>query len=522
MGSVYGYRLELRKDTTSSQLYIAGRIGTGTINGDIVVEAPINSNTWHHAVLVGGNGALKLFVDGVEVASSPWSGNLVKCTSCSNDAFTIGGYSGQSFGGTAVGSFAGEIDEQVLYLRRILNSEIKAHSLLTDTHVIGNYIWQADISDGKGFARAGPNSFTITDSSTQNPPDAPSNLVATTKSQTEISLTWNDNSNNEERFEIERRTPPSTGTFSSIVSNLAPNSGSYLDNTGLLADTSYEYRVKAVNGAGSSGWSNLASSKTLKNDAFTFNLSVNPSSQTIIWGQTASMKVNITRLTGTSLSVNLTLNISSPYSGAINISGNNCNPQPECIVTINFSALGVTPKQYSFDIAGKYIGMVQSPVNVQYLLTVQSCGNNVCDSGETCSSCSADCGSCPPGGGSGSGSGSGGSGRGSGTGVPNIVPQCDDGKDNDNDGFIDYPLDPGCITVNDDNEFDLGRSINDSERDPGDIDGKTDKAGDNTTISIILWSVVILLVSAISLVTVIIIRMLREHKKFKKLSDVVN
>lgn len=33
-------------------------------------------------------------------------------------------------------------------------------------------------------------------------------------------------------------------------------------------------------------------------------------------------------------------------------------------------------------------------------------------------------------------------------------PECDDGSDNDDDGFIDYPLDPGCDDADDDDEAD--------------------------------------------------------------------
>ena len=39
-----------------------------------------------------------------------------------------------------------------------------------------------------------------------NPPTAPSSLVATTYSQTQINITWSDNSNNEDGFEIQYST----------------------------------------------------------------------------------------------------------------------------------------------------------------------------------------------------------------------------------------------------------------------------------------------------------------------------
>ena len=54
---------------------------------------------------------------------------------------------------------------------------------------------------------------------------------------------------------------------------------------------------------------------------------------------------------------------------------------------------------------------------------------------------------------SGSSSSSSGGGGGGGSGYKD---QCNDKKDNDNDGLVDYPNDPGCIGYNDNDETDLG------------------------------------------------------------------
>jgi cysteine-rich repeat protein len=73
------------------------------------------------------------------------------------------------------------------------------------------------------------------------------------------------------------------------------------------------------------------------------------------------------------------------------------------------------------------------------------CGDGNCTNGiETCSSCPTDCGSCPSSGGSSSGGGGGGGSR--------KTYQCNDKKDNDNDGLIDLN-DPGCTDKNDDDEY---------------------------------------------------------------------
>ncbi len=90
------------------------------------------------------------------------------------------------------------------------------------------------------------------------PPAAPSGLTATTVSDTRIDLTWNDNSTDEEAFDLERRT--GGGSFSRIALPAA-NSTSYQDMT-VEAGMTYTYRVRAFNDAGTSSFSNLATAST--------------------------------------------------------------------------------------------------------------------------------------------------------------------------------------------------------------------------------------------------------------------
>jgi hypothetical protein len=90
------------------------------------------------------------------------------------------------------------------------------------------------------------------------PPAAPSGLVATTISQSQIDLDWLDNSADETGFEIERSLD---GAGFGPLTSVGANVTSYPD-IGLSAATTYFYRVRAVNGAGSSAFSNTASATT--------------------------------------------------------------------------------------------------------------------------------------------------------------------------------------------------------------------------------------------------------------------
>lgn len=89
-------------------------------------------------------------------------------------------------------------------------------------------------------------------------PAAPSNLTAVAVSKSQINLAWQDNSSNEDNFVIERKT--GTGSFS-VIATVAANTTTF-NNTGLNKNTTYTYRVKAVNASGESAYSNEASAKT--------------------------------------------------------------------------------------------------------------------------------------------------------------------------------------------------------------------------------------------------------------------
>jgi hypothetical protein len=96
---------------------------------------------------------------------------------------------------------------------------------------------------------------------TSSAPTAPSNLSVTAASATQLNLTWTDTSSNESGFSIERCQGASCTDFSEIVQTSA-GINTYQDG-GRSAVTTYRYRVRAFNGIGTSGYSNIASGTTL-------------------------------------------------------------------------------------------------------------------------------------------------------------------------------------------------------------------------------------------------------------------
>jgi subtilisin family serine protease len=91
------------------------------------------------------------------------------------------------------------------------------------------------------------------------PPPPPSDLQVTSVGSTQVSLAWQDRSDNETGFSLERRELPSGGWGARI---LPRDTESFVDY-GLTPATSYAYRVQAFNGDGNSDYSNEATATTL-------------------------------------------------------------------------------------------------------------------------------------------------------------------------------------------------------------------------------------------------------------------
>lgn len=97
-------------------------------------------------------------------------------------------------------------------------------------------------------------------SSPPGPPAAPTNLVLSGVTSSQISLAWSDNATDETGFKIERCGGTDCSNFGQIAT-VGANATSYGD-AGLAPSTSYTYRVRAYNSNGDSGYSNTSSATT--------------------------------------------------------------------------------------------------------------------------------------------------------------------------------------------------------------------------------------------------------------------
>lgn len=98
-------------------------------------------------------------------------------------------------------------------------------------------------------------------------PNSPLNLAARGVSSSAIELEWTDRSDNETGFVVERQGPSFFGDFVARATT-APGATTFTDS-GNPPQTSFRYRVRAINAAGASAYSNEATGSTLVADAST-------------------------------------------------------------------------------------------------------------------------------------------------------------------------------------------------------------------------------------------------------------
>jgi hypothetical protein len=172
--------------------------------------------------------------------------------------------------------------------------------LTPGTYVIGiddKTIFNAIIESGKITKSDGINVFPPSGEGTA--PSAPSNLFATSISNSQINLTWVDNSDSEDGFKIERKV--AGGTYFEIKT-LSANTTSYSD-TGLNSNTTYYYRIRAYNSYGNSSYSNEVSVSTTSGDTLPPTVTVTYPQQNAILN-TKNFTITGTTEPGATLTIN--------------------------------------------------------------------------------------------------------------------------------------------------------------------------------------------------------------------------
>jgi titin len=116
---------------------------------------------------------------------------------------------------------------------------------------------------------------------------APSNLVITAVSSSQINLSWAETATNETGFKIERSIDGTTLNWVQIAT-VGENVTLYSDTDGLILGTKYWYRVKAYNALGDSLPSNPASTTTWGAPTSSGTTSISSSEIIITWTDTAT------------------------------------------------------------------------------------------------------------------------------------------------------------------------------------------------------------------------------------------
>ena len=144
-----------------------------------------------------------------------------------------------------------------------LGANANSHS---DTSVNGSILYRYKVQP---FNAAGPNDSNIAEVTTPPPPPAPpaaptglTAFAGASGTSRFIDLAWTDNANNETGFQIQRCNG-SGCTPNTLIATVGSNVTTYR-NTGLSRKRTYRYRVRAINSAGNSAYSNIASATTAK------------------------------------------------------------------------------------------------------------------------------------------------------------------------------------------------------------------------------------------------------------------
>lgn len=205
---------------------------------NIATSAGWVSGGWNHIAVVYSSNSLRLFVNGVEKASNTNLGFTGVAISTSPSRIANTG--SNAFNSSTTNAFyKGLLDDIVVFSEPLNANGILA--LMTQSYRSDTTFALPPI------------------------PATPGGLVATPISSSQIELDWNDNSNNEQVFQIERSVTNSNSFR--LLAEIPGTNGSqvtYID-TSLFSNTNYYYRVRAIGIGGTTPFTPSATARTLDN-----------------------------------------------------------------------------------------------------------------------------------------------------------------------------------------------------------------------------------------------------------------
>ena len=184
-------------------------------------------------------------------------------------------------------------------------------------------------------------------------------VVFTPAIAAQLTLTWTDNSTNEDGFKVERKTG-SGGVYGPLVS-LAAGTTSYVDGT-VTTGTTYCYRVLAYNNTGNSAYSNEACAAPVSATLYTVAVSksgtgsgtVASSPSAINCGTTCSASI----ASGTSIGLSATPSSGSTFTGWSGA----CTGTGGCALVVN-SAKSITATFATSTSSAYTLTLVKAPAS---------------------------------------------------------------------------------------------------------------------------------------------------------------
>jgi hypothetical protein len=214
------------------------------------------------------------------------------------------------------------------------------------------YFYQVRASNSSGNSGYSNIAQATTSAAGQIPPAAPTGMSSTALSSSSIRLNWTDAANNEDGYRIERGL--SAASYAQVA-QIAANSTTYTDTTGIQASTHYYYRVVAYNAAGSAGATTDVTTPTSQiNYTLTVNKSGNGSGTVTGTGINCGNDCTHTATSGSSITLTAAAESGSGFSnwtGCDSSSGSSCtvNLTSNKTVTVAFNIVIPTTIALSLD-----------------------------------------------------------------------------------------------------------------------------------------------------------------------------